>query len=88
MRTRHIGGRLRPTDPLKITSDRSSGPSTPRDNRGAERPSPRCVAGALGQVDGAERPLGTRPPTVIALASTAGIISRRSGAGVRRGVCR
>ena len=33
------------------------------------------IAGALGQVDGVEGPLVTRPPTVTVLASPAGIIS-------------
>jgi hypothetical protein len=42
--------------------------------------------GALGQVDGVEGPLVTRPPTVTVLASPAGIISCHGWAAMRRGV--
>jgi hypothetical protein len=57
------------------TSDRASAPTGPSDNCRQERSDPRTSSGVLGQVDGVEEPLVTRPPTVTVLESLAGNIS-------------
>ena len=57
-------------------------PYSQSDNRKPTFNEARRIAGELGQADGVEGPLVTRPPTVTVLASPAGIISCHGWAAV------
>ena len=63
-----------PRRPVRIlTSDRSASGCDPSDNPGQRGACSRCTAGALGQVDGVERPFITRPPAVTVLGLRPGL---------------
>jgi hypothetical protein len=68
------------------TIDRSPSASHPTHDRNPGRSAPLPATGILPWVVGTERPLVTRPLTVTALASTAGIISCHEWADLWREV--